>query len=205
MSSLEPQPDSERTPSTTADENAAVESDAGFSPKDFTDGRDAYHWKTNWDPEARRWMRVEASYLVGLLAIVPIGLGATLQRFPMNQLWGNEKILHQVALYEYAAFGGLLGGCLFSMKWLYHSIAKGSWHEDRRYWRVLTPLISSGLSFGMFSLAYSGLLPLVDEEAISRGRVVVGFSFLVGYFSDSALASLARLAEKLFGDKDRGK
>lgn len=103
--------------------------------------------------------------------------------------------------YSYAALGGLLGGVLFALKWLYHSVAKGTWNRDRRLWRVFAPLISSGLSFAVLSLGIAGLIPLVDEAQLRRPSTIVGTSFLVGYFSDNAIAALAELAKRLFGSQ----
>jgi hypothetical protein len=85
------------------------------------------------------------------------------------------------------------------IKWLYHSVARGSWHLDRRLWRIFTPHISGGLSFFVLALISSGALRIFDRKATESFALVVGLGFLVGYFSDSAIAKLTELAETLFG------
>lgn len=96
---------------------------------------------------------------------------------------------------------GLIGGAVFSLKWLYHTIAKNIWHRDRILWRVTVPLMGAilgvfityifartfGTSFRPDNLGAESLLP------------ACGFSFLVGVFADGALASLERLARSIFG------
>ncbi len=101
--------------------------------------------------------------------------------------------------YGLAWFSGMLGGTLYAAKWLYHSVARQLWHLDRRIWRLFTPHISGGLAFVVISLIASGLLKVFDKHAVDSNAAVIGIGFLVGYFSDSAIAKLAELAETLFG------
>ena len=35
---------------------------------------------------------------------------------------------------------GSVGGTIFAIKWLVHSVANGLWHQDRFLWRVFVPL-----------------------------------------------------------------
>jgi hypothetical protein len=100
----------------------------------------------------------------------------------------------------------MLGGTLFAIKWLYHVVAKELWNLDRRLWRLFTPHISGGLAFAVIALVSSGILRMFDAEALSRNSVVVGLGFLVGYFSDSAVAKLTEISEALFGtSRTKGK
>jgi hypothetical protein len=101
--------------------------------------------------------------------------------------------------YGFAWTGGSLGGVLFDLKWLYHTVARGSWHLDRRLWRIFTPHISGGLSFFVLALVASGGLRIFDSKATDSLSLVLGLAFLVGYFSDSAIAKLTEVAETLFG------
>lgn len=176
--------------------------DPGFAPADLTDNRPPFEWKSRWPPEAQRGMRLEAVYIAVIFALA---FGAIYAIWANRWQFGlSEAEYRTLAHYAYAFLGGLLGGTLFDLKWLYHSVAKGKWHRDRRYWRLFTPFISAGLAFGFFSLASSGLLPLVDSDELRQsGAMVIGLSFLVGYFSDNATAAMARLADRLFGEKDR--
>jgi hypothetical protein len=79
------------------------------------------------------------------------------------------------------------------------TVARGLWHLDRRLWRIFTPHISGGLSFFVLTLISSGALRIFDSKATNSPALVVGLGFLVGYFSDSAIAKLTEVAETLFG------
>jgi hypothetical protein len=101
--------------------------------------------------------------------------------------------------YGFAWAAGTRGGVLFDLKWLYHTVARGLWHLDRRLWRIFTPHISGGLSFFVLALISSGALRIFDSKATNSPALIVGLGFLVGYFSDSAIAKLTEVAETLFG------
>jgi hypothetical protein len=101
--------------------------------------------------------------------------------------------------YGFAWAAGTLGGVLFDLKRLYHTVARGLWHLDRRLWRIFTPHISGGLSFFVLALISSGALRIFDSKATNSPALVIGLGFLVGYFSDSAIAKLTEVAETLFG------
>lgn len=53
----------------------------------------------------------------------------------------------------------------------------------------------------------SDLLGILNPAALDKIHNILAFGFLVGYFSDSAIAKLAEIAESLFGATrtDRGK
>ena len=95
--------------------------------------------------------------------------------------------------------GGTLGGTLFAIKWLYHVVARELWNMDRRLWRLFTPHISGGLAFAVTVLISSGIMRIFDAHATASHSVVVAVAFLVGYFSDSAVAKLTDIADTLFG------
>jgi hypothetical protein len=116
----------------------------------------------------------------------------------------SDQKYRPILKYGLAWLGGTLGGTLFDAKWLYHSVAKKLWHLDRRLWRLFTPHISGGLAFAVIALVSSGLFRIFDHTATNSNALVVGLSFLVGYFSDSAIAKLTEIAETLFGTT-RGK
>ena len=200
-----PQPESDEPPQPESDGNTAVKptSDAprehGFAPQDLTDGRRVGEYATRYpDKVAKRSIRVEAVYLAVTLAMAPLGMFLTFTRAVPFEL--EPAIYDVVAHYAYSLFGGLLGGCLFSVKWLYHSVAHGTWHQDRRLWRLFTPYLSAGLAFSVVVLIESGLLAVLNPDFFRDGRSVVGLTFLIGYFSDSVVAKLAELARNLFGD-----
>jgi hypothetical protein len=170
-----------------------------FAPFDVKDGRRLGEWKSKYSVEALKQIRYESIYLVVLLFGSPLVMLLLFLGFPKVWLGVDDVIYKPIVKYGLAWLGGTLGGTLFDLKWLYHSVARRIWHEDRRLWRLLTPHISGGLSFIVIILISSGLLRIFDNKAIESRALVVGIAFLVGYFSDSAVAKLAEIAETLFG------
>lgn len=179
--------------------------DIGFAPADLTDSREQWDWETRYPPPARRAILLEAAYLLLLFAIVVAGMfllwrGYAGEWFSLSD--PQDKTLRQ---YCYAWLGGLLGGVLFAMKWLYHSVAKGQWHQDRRLWRVFAPLISGALALTLLSLLFGRVVIAVDQSIIRSSPAIVGLGFFIGYFSDGAIAALAEAADRLFGSSSRAR
>lgn len=173
---------------------------AAFGQADPTDNRELGDWRTKYsDPEARRGIRLEAIYLAVLLLLVPVAMLVLWLGYPKNWLRLTDGKYEILLRYGLAWLAGVLGGTLYDAKWLYHTVARQLWHLDRRIWRLFTPHISGGLAFVVISLVASGLLKIFDSHAVESNAMVVGVGFLVGYFSDSAIAKLAEIAETLFG------
>ena len=172
----------------------------GFAPSDRTDGREVLDWQSRYsDPAAQRSIRHEAVYLGVLLFLVPTGLLTLWLDGPKYWLSIPAAKYPAISKYGIAWIAGTLGGTLFNLKWLYHAVARGLWNMDRRLWRIFTPHISGGLAFAVIALISSGIIRVFDRAAVDSGSLVAGVSFLVGYFSDSAIAKLSELAETLFG------
>jgi hypothetical protein len=177
----------------------------GFGQADPTDDRDYLDWKSKYsEPPACQGIRFEAIYLATLLLIVPVAMVVLWLEYPKHWLRLSDKSYKLILRFGMAWLGGVLGGTLFDVKWLYHSVARQLWHLDRRLWRLFTPHISGGLAFAMVVLVSSGLVRIFDSRAVNSLSSVIGISFLVGYFSDSAIAKLTEVAETLFGTS-RGK
>jgi hypothetical protein len=174
----------------------------GFAPEDRTDRRPLRDWKTRYpEPEARKSILIEALYLGVHIVGIPIVLFLIWAEYPANWLHLSPERYATLARFLYAWFGGMLGGTLFCIKWLYHSVAKEIWNQDRRLWRLFTPHLSAGLSFSFIVLAASDLIPIIDVRRISSPAASLGVAFLVGYFSDNATAALARIANRVFGER----
>lgn len=178
---------------------AKAEETPEFAPVDITDGRAALDYESHYPPEVRKEMRGEIIYLGLLLLLSPILIVLLYTGVPNRFLLLDPNVYRKISLFGTAWMSGLIGGTLFDMKWTYHVIAKTIWHQDRKFWRILTPHISAGLAFGVVALMSSGIFKIFDRSALESHSVVVAISFLVGYFSDNAIAKLAEIAETLFG------
>lgn len=173
---------------------------AAFGQVDPTDNRELGDWRSKYtEPEAQRGIRAEAAYVGILLLLVPVLMLLFWLGYPKSWLRLDDARYAILLRYSLAWLAGVLGGTLYDAKWLYHTVARQLWHLDRRIWRLFTPHISGGLAFVLVSLVASGVLRIFDRRAIESNAMVVGIGFLVGYFSDSAIAKLAEVAETLFG------
>jgi hypothetical protein len=146
-------------------------------------------------------MAFEGVYLAVVCLLSPVAMFV----FATDKLVGPLRLdppaAKALALAGVAWTGGMLGGSAFSIKWYYHSIAKGKWHLDRRAWRVFTPLLSGALAFATLTLFRSDVLPIVDSAVTSSLSATAGLAFLIGYFSDNTVAALAAAADRLFGSR----
>lgn len=171
-----------------------------FGGVDPTDNRRLLEWQTRYsDPEARRWILIEAAYLFLMLLLFLSASTLLWLEYPKSWFRISDQKYQPIFKYALAWLGGMLGGTLFGIKWLYHTVARQLWNMDRRLWRFFTPHISAGIAFAMVAVVSSGLLRLFDRQAMQSPSMVMGLGFLVGYFSDSAAAKLAEIAETLFG------
>lgn len=171
----------------------------GFAPDDPTDGREPLDWKSKYPEDARKLIWREASYLFGLLLLLPLLMLVFWLGYPQRGLKLSDQQYEPVLKYALAWLGGMLGGTLFDIKWLYHVVARQVWHLDRQLWRLFTPHISGGLAFAIVALISSGMLRVFDSQAAHSRSLIIAVAFLVGYFSDSAIAKLSEIAETVFG------
>jgi hypothetical protein len=162
---------------------------------DLSDGRKNGDWSSRYDEEAQRHIHWEKRYLIVLLICaltVPLFLGIAFNLVNMPRPFLNSR--H----YIFSLWGGELGGTLFAMKWLVHSVAKNDWNLDRQIWRILTPHLSASLAFVIVLLINCGIFKLADPNGMSIYKCY-GIGFLVGYFSDNAIGKLTELAQVFFG------
>jgi hypothetical protein len=121
-----------------------------------------------------------------------------------NTFWDlSQSQCKTICRYSYSWIGGVLGGTLFTLKWLYHSVARWLWHRDRRLWRFCAPHLSGALAFVFLCMINSGIIVIFDKNATEKPSVIIAISFLVGYFSDSALAKMSEIAMSLFGSTEK--
>lgn len=164
-----------------------------FAPANPTDNRRPFEWQSLWPDVARKAQRREGVYL-GLLAIM--GVSGVFTLLTQTSVVQSPDITNSMAL---VFCTGLLGGTTFDLKWWYHTIAKGIWNIDRRAWRLAVPWQSAIVAMFVHVLFKSDLLGILNPAALDKIHNMIAFGFLVGYFSDAAVAKLAEIAESLFG------
>jgi hypothetical protein len=206
VSELRPKMESQK--SLLAGDVAEVPSDIveRFSDNEHinTDERRRYEWKSRWDDDAKKHIYVDA-LVVGLVLIITfIAIFLTWRGYTFTLLTDGCVGCSHATFNRYAYFflGGLLGGTLFAVKYLYKVVARGYWHLDRRLWRIFTPLVAGGLGLAIGAMIDSGILGLTTK--VSSGSAYFSVGFIAGYFADSALAKMQEVADIVFGSTDRG-
>lgn len=182
------------------------------STKVQMDGRALGEWRSHYDTEPRQQINYEAWTLLSFL-VVGLIASATALGFVGNKLflpgWG-------VCTSQCAAGGfsidfnlimvfavGSVGGTTFSIKWLVHSVAKGKWHLDRRYWRFFVPLIGGVYACVVLTLKSSGFIGGHADLQTGSHATTAAFAFLVGYFSDGVSGLLSNIANAVFGTLEK--
>ena len=168
---------------------------------DAIDARPFSQWRSRYPEAIHGVIAQELLYLVAVFLTALLLMAAavgTLRGSSLVDLPLSRRTLQLMAEGQLAVSAGLFGGTIFSLKWLYHSVAKGSWHLDRRIWRLSTPFISSGLALAVIALIRSETLRVLNPVVTHSVSGILGLSFLVGYFSDITVGKLNELAEVLF-------
>lgn len=177
---------------------------------DYDDGRTNWEWKTKYSRTAWIQICIELGVLALFLSLALFSLFdcITLTKDEV----ARDGYVYSSLLGVYIAVGnakwvalalaGFIGGLVFDLKWLYHSVAKGKWHQDRCLWRLIVPFNSAMVSLFTGFLFASGVIPFLKNESFDEYYTLLGFGFVFGYFSDNILAALQNLAAKLFGTLD---
>jgi hypothetical protein len=103
---------------------------------DYTDGRAPYDWQSKFPTEARKHICCEAVILaitllvlIGLTTVALVFSGAT---YPVALPTLGANVTANIDPRMIVLFlCGAVGGTTFSIKWLIHAVAKGSWHLAR--------------------------------------------------------------------------
>jgi len=187
--------------------NASAANEEHSRNEELNDGRDVGSWRSRFCRAAWFQIAVELIYLVLLLGFGSLTLldaaiaqstaneRANLYASPLFGLQVHSDAIKWIALWV----AGLLGGTVFALKWLYHSVAKGLWNRDRVLWRLIVPFNSATVSIFTGFLFSSGAVPFLKNEALDTPLMTLAFGFIFGYFSDNILAALQNLAQKIFG------
>jgi len=166
-----------------------------------TDGRKLGDWTSRYNKVVQKAIKIEAWYLASIFIAAPI-IALILSSgilFKISWMDLDKARYRTFACYALVALGGTFGGTLFDIKWLIHAVAKGRWHLDRKLWRYLVPLTSGGFALIFSFLISSNLITIFNPNALNSYAASFGFGFLVGYFSDNAIAKLSEVAQTLFG------
>lgn len=163
------------------------------------DHRKLGDWQSRWCKEAREEIRIDAWYvgivfIVTLLLLVLTWRGSAFQILSYDCSTCNQQTFNQ---YAFFFLGGVLGGTMFGIKYLYKVVARGYWNIDRRLWRLFSPFLSGGSALAIGGLLDSGMLGLSINS--SSGSFYFSLGFISGYFADSALAKMQEIADTVFG------
>jgi hypothetical protein len=177
----------------------------------LTDGRKPGDFLSRYSCTAWVQIVIELVYLfvvlVGsiwclILIAGVVVLGSPRTFFP--EILGTPPDNLPMLVWASAGFAGLAGGAASALKWLYHSVAKQQWRRDRVVWRVVVPPLSSVLAVFAGLMIVSGLIPFFSKTPFESPATGAAFGFFVGLFSDNLLASLQKLAYRIFGTVDKG-
>lgn len=167
-----------------------------------TDDRDPYDWESKYPENARTEMRFEAIYIGATLLLSVLGL--FLNWCGCFSRWFCIDASH-VTSFEYIGFfffSGLLGGTVFGVKYFYRVIARGFWSQDRKYWRIFSPWISSCIALIVGCMVLSGC---VNANLTPSTSTDVCIGFIAGYFADDAVSKMSEVAKALFGTSSKAK
>lgn len=204
-------------PVQSKDSSASTEEPEIVEKSDFSDSRMKGDWATRYPDPARREINAEAKVLSVFLVISLFFCGVSLSlsdcsiKYSFDILWlvqgrvnGNNGENIPASFYvEVKAlavfFTGCLGGTTFSIKWLIHSVAKGDWNLDRRYWRYFVPAIGGVYALVVLTLFNAGILGARAVDPSHPINITASLAFLVGYFSDGVSGLLSNVANAVFG------
>jgi hypothetical protein len=168
---------------------------------DETDGRERWQWVSGYPLRAK----VEIWLETGFVCVVLVGALTGIYRTWNGDLFAWLGCAHcsrtTFTRYAYFFFSGMLGSVLYGGKFLYHVVARGYWHQDRRLWRFLSPFLSGSLALAVAAAIDSGILGLSFRAGSHAACIALGF--FSGYFADKALAKMSEVADVIFGVRDR--
>lgn len=180
-----------------------------WNSADPTDGRVRHQYRSEYPGWIRVQIGLESIYLLILLIYSFCGiiwiLDYNFVLLPFSLTFDTLSTpLQQLLAF---AIAGLIGGAMFGLKYLYHVVGRGWWHQDRRIWRLFSPWLSAALAAILGILFESGIvgLAIATKEGQTNPFVTfLGIGFITGYFADTALAKLQELAKVIFGASGNG-
>jgi hypothetical protein len=163
---------------------------------DPTDGRMRYDWRSCYEPMARKEIRCESAWLFLMFIVSFILIYLSWVGWIGPALSLPPKQCDTIRKYALFAASGMLGGVVFGMKYFYRVVARGAWHQDRRMWRLLSPLIAMAIAFIIGAMIDASFI--TTRNSISSAAIVT-IGFLSGYFADEAVGKMYEIASVIFG------
>ena len=165
---------------------------------DNTDSRKRNEVTSRYETSIQKEIWWETFFLISLVFICCILLVCTWTGY-IFKLVSIPEILHVPAKrYLYFSLSGMLGGLTFGMKYFYRVVARGWWNQDRRIWRLLSPLISAIIALMIGILIEASF---ITTGKVLNGPTIVSIGFLAGYFADEAVGKMYEIANVIFGTK----
>lgn len=131
-------------------------------------------------------------------AIIVLAVGGTLL-FEKHFGIDSQDLIKQA----YGLIFGALGGTFAASRYVILSVRHNAYERRRLLWQVLTPVYSAVLGWvGVIALG-GGILILASSPKPSEPQFTfftMGFSFLIGFASESFSKRLIMAAQTLFGE-----
>lgn len=169
---------------------------------DNTDGRERDNVKSRYEESIRKEIRAEAIFLISLVIACFILLFCTWTGTIFDIITVPESLENPAKRYLYFSLSGMLGGLTFGMKYFYRVVARGWWNQDRRIWRLMSPIISAIVALMVGVLIEASF---INTEKILNGTTVISIGFLSGYFADEAVGKMYEIANVIFGTNNSKK
>lgn len=172
------------------------------APSPKPDGRKLWEWETKYAtplPYIRREAIILGAYLAifGFLTVVCFAL---VNDFSFTISGSHEPLLFLRRRDVLVWFVGSVGGTVFAIKWLMHSVANGLWHQDRFLWRIFVPLTGGIYALVVLALMNLGFMAGPPSGAgVSNLMKDTVIAFLAGYFADGVSGLLTNIANAIFG------
>lgn len=121
--------------------------------------------------------------------------------FLLHHQWVSQDELRKQ---YYALIFGCLGGAVTASRYVVHAVRHGEYDRRRLLWQILTPVYSAVLAWMGVITIRGGLLTLSTAPTTAEPQYtyfIMGFSFLVGFGTESFVKRLIMAAESLFGER----
>ena len=162
------------------------------------DNRKKGDYKSKYPIEIIKKQNKEAIYISVLMIIGFLAICLAFLDMPFVFFNLSSDKLSVAAKTIYCVAGGLLGGAAIDMKCLYRAVSSGMWNEDRRLWRICSPIVSVILSLVMCAI-------FSDKVMQSSGYFALSIGFFTGYFSDEAVGKMYDVALVVFSRNPQNK